>query len=86
MNKEEIFAVVKKNAHEVLYFLNAEDIHIGTSLAELGANSIDRVDILTQSLADLKLKMPLLELGSAKNLVGLVDLFHQNLHSTVEAG
>ncbi|WP_133719198.1 acyl carrier protein [Methylocaldum gracile] len=77
MTREEIFEVIKRNIREILYGLGDEEINIEASLKDLGANSIDRADIVTQSMADLQLKMSLIELGSARNISDLVDLFYR---------
>ena len=77
MNSDEIFAVVKKNIQDVLFNLKDEEIGIEDSLKDLGANSIDRADIVTQSMSDLNIKIPLVELAGVKNIADLVELFRQ---------
>jgi polyketide biosynthesis acyl carrier protein len=75
MNKQQIFEVIKNNVLEILPDIDPARIVPETSLRDLGANSIDRADILIQSQEALKLKFPLHEMGSARNIQGLVDLF-----------
>jgi polyketide biosynthesis acyl carrier protein len=75
MNKQHIFEVIKNNVLEILPDIDPSRIVPETSLRDLGANSIDRADILIQSQEALKLKVPLHEMGSARNIQALVDLF-----------
>ena len=75
MNKEQIFEVIKKNVLDILFELDESAITIDKTLSELGANSLDRADIVTQTMEDLGMNIPLVELGKVKNITGLVDLF-----------
>ncbi len=81
MTKCEIFNVIKKNICDILPDVQECDIEIEQKLKELGANSIDRADVVVQSMEDLKLKIALVEFGKARNIEGLVDIFygHQSL-------
>ncbi len=73
MNKEQIFGVVKESILETLPELADKIILISDSLKDLGANSIDRAEIIIQILSKLKLKVPLSDFGNAKNIEELVD-------------
>lgn len=79
MEREEIFAIIKQNIIEIVPELANHSIMMTDSLRELGANSIDRAEILIKSMASLKLKIPLVDLGQAKNIEALVDIFANNL-------
>ena len=79
MTKEDVFKIVKKNIVDILPDVADEDIRISDKLKDLGANSVDRADVVIQSLEDLNLKLSLVELGVAKNIDDLVSLFHQKL-------
>ena len=76
MNKEEIWNVLTCSILEVLPECINRNIHLKESLSELGANSIDRVEILTLTLSQLKIKIPLVKFGEAKNLADLVEIFY----------
>ena len=80
MNRDAIFEVVKANVLKVLPELRGEEITPDKSLVELGANSIDRVEVSMYSMEALNLKIPRLEFHGIRNLAGLVDLLQ--LHST----
>jgi polyketide biosynthesis acyl carrier protein len=49
---------------------------------DLGANSIDRMDIIVQSMNDLKVKIPMIEFGRLKNIEGIVEVLFANLSNT----
>jgi len=66
MTKDEIFKLLKGNVKDILFDLEDDTISIDKSLKSLGANSIDRADIIMQTMEDLGLKMQLIEFGGAK--------------------
>ena len=74
--KEQIFEIIKRNLLEVLPDLPADSIVPSQSMKHLGANSLDRADVVIQTKEELGLKFPLYELGAVENLQGLVDFFH----------
>lgn len=74
--KNEIFELVLKHVYEVLPDLIGTTIGAGDSLRELGANSIDRADIVMGVMDDLSLEIPRIELLGPNNLGELVDLIH----------
>ena len=81
MEKEQIFAVIKKNLIEILPELANREIKVNDSLRELGANSVDRAEILIKSLAELQLKAPLIDFANAKNIEELISIFIEKLQS-----
>jgi polyketide biosynthesis acyl carrier protein len=77
VDKEKIFAVIKENTLRILPDAHPEDIKIDGNLTDLGANSIDRVEIVLYSLQQLGLKIPAPELHGLKDLRAVVDLFYR---------
>jgi polyketide biosynthesis acyl carrier protein len=77
LDKEKIFAVIRENTLRTLPDARPEDVKIDGSLTDLGANSIDRVEIVMYSLQELGLKIPAPELHGLKNLRAVVDLFYR---------
>ena len=77
MTQQDVFHTVKKMTLEVLPFIPADDITIGKSLVDLGANSIDRMEVVTRSMEELGIKVPMIEFGKVKDLQGLVDVLHK---------
>ena len=80
MDREQIFEVVKKNIIRILPDLPPEAITIEKSLTDLGANSIDRVEVATYSMEDLDIVIPRVELRAASNIGGLVDVLYTGMY------
>ena len=78
MSKEEIFLLLKNVVVEIMPDIEPEQIKIEESLRDLGANSIDRMDIVIRMMEELNLKIPLVEFGKANNIQGLIDILHAN--------
>ena len=79
MNKQDIFATLKSNVLKVLPGVDESQVTPATSMVELGANSIDRVDIVMATMEDLRIKVATRELSEARNLQDLVDLMASKL-------
>jgi polyketide biosynthesis acyl carrier protein len=78
MTRAEIFDVVRGNILEVLPELDPALIEESKSMKDLGANSIDRADILIQSMQQFELSLKISDFSGISNIGGLVDfLFAQ---------
>lgn len=81
MDKQRIIEIVGEHAAEVLPDL-ANHRFVGEDrLAELGANSVDRVEILTMVLDTLSLTIPRVELFGPRNIGELADLLLSKLQT-----
>ena len=78
LDKEAIFEVVKANVLKVLPDLVPDEVKVDRSLTELGANSVDRVEVVMYSLEDLELNVPTARLHGLRNLAELVDLLYRH--------
>jgi polyketide biosynthesis acyl carrier protein len=76
MNKQEIFAMVVRHSCEVIPELEGHAFQSDESWSDLGANSLDRAEILMMSMESLFLHIPRVELFGAKTIGGLVDLLY----------
>lgn len=76
MTKEHILAVVKKHLMATIDGLTEAQIQPDKSMKELGANSLDIVEIVSVSMRELKVKVPRSELSKLTNIGGLVELLH----------
>jgi acyl carrier protein len=76
MNKDQIFVVVKKHLLATVDGLKDEQVDQTKSMKDLGANSLDIVEIVSVSMRELKVKVPRSELSKLTNIGGLVDLLH----------
>ncbi|MCP4602859.1 MAG: acyl carrier protein [Proteobacteria bacterium] len=74
MTQEEVFEVLKKHILDQLEDeVEESDIDIEKSMLDLGANSLDIVEIVTNTMRELKIKIPRDELASINTMKGLVE-------------
>jgi acyl carrier protein len=76
MTKDHVFAVVKKYLLRTLDGVNPDDVEPSKSMKDLGASSLDLVEIVSLSMRELKVKVPRSELAKLNNIGGLVDLLY----------
>jgi polyketide biosynthesis acyl carrier protein len=74
-----VFETVRRNILEVLPGLTPDMVSEQKSLTDLGANSVDRMEVVTMSMQDLGLSIPLLGFARVSNIAGLVDVFVEHL-------
>lgn len=74
MNETEIFDVVRRRTVEVLPDVQPSAVSIDGRLVDLGANSLDRVDIVTLTMDELGVVVPVEEFGGVNDLRSLVAL------------
>ncbi|MCG8367991.1 MAG: phosphopantetheine-binding protein [Pseudanabaenales cyanobacterium] len=72
--------MIKKSLRDILPELESVKIDPRQSMKELGANSIDRADVVLQSMETLEVSFPLNELAGVENIQGLVDFLHDRIH------
>ena len=73
--REEIMGIVKGHLMDNLEDeLDEADFDASKSMKDMGANSIDIVEVVSCSMRDLKVKVPRSELADLKNVDELVDL------------
>jgi polyketide biosynthesis acyl carrier protein len=84
MTKEEVFAVLKKYIMEQLEDeVEESDISIQKSMLDLGANSLDIVEIVSNTMKELKIKIPRDELAKINTMEGLVEKMTEFKNATV---
>ena len=76
MKIEDILEVIARHTREVVASLEAHEFRPEDSLRELGANSVDRADILIMTLDTLSLNIPLVEMAKAENIGELAGILH----------
>ena len=80
MTRDHILNVVKKHLAEAVDGLDPNTVDPSRSMKELGANSLDIVEVVSSSMRELKIKIPRAELSKLTNLDGLVDLLLSLIH------
>lgn len=79
MQEEEIFAVIKKIIYEIIPQQKEKPININESLRDLGANSIDRAEIIIRTMEELNIKVPMIEFANSKNIKEIVMIISEKL-------
>jgi acyl carrier protein len=77
MTREHVMTVVVKHLMEAVDGLDAAAIEPTRSMKDLGANSLDIVEVVSRSMRELKVKVPRSELAKLTNIEGLVDTLHK---------
>ncbi len=73
MTREQVLEVVKKHLAEAVDGLDVSKIDSSRSMKDLGANSLDIVEVVSRSMRELRVKVPRSELSKLTNIDGLVD-------------
>ncbi|MBP2000180.1 polyketide biosynthesis acyl carrier protein [Paenibacillus shirakamiensis] len=76
MSREEIWHIVIQQVIEVIPELEGYSFRPSEKLADLGANSMDRAEIVALALEALELRIPRIELFGASNIGELVELLY----------
>jgi polyketide biosynthesis acyl carrier protein len=79
MTAQEVFELVVRHTCHVLPHLAGRTFDPSDQLKELGANSVDRVEIVVMTMESLGLEFDLVELGRVHNIGGLAEAFHAKL-------
>lgn len=77
ITREEVWEVVKEHLVETVEELDGVELDPAKSMKDLGANSLDIVEVVSCSMRDLKIKVPRAELNKLENMNQLVDLLHR---------
>lgn len=76
MTTQDIFEIIVGHTKEIIPDLESHAFLPSDSLRALGANSVDRADILMMTLETLELNIPLIELAKAENIGELAGIIH----------
>jgi acyl carrier protein len=77
VTREQIFAVVRKNIVNIVEGVSEDAVSEEISMRDLGADSLQIVEVVSRSMKELRLKVPRTELSRATNLRELLDLFEK---------
>lgn len=75
-SKEHILSVVKNHLIDILEDIEESEIDPSKSMKEMGANSLDIVEVVSCSMRELKVKVPRSELANLQNIDELVDMLY----------
>nr|BAP05574.1 CalX [uncultured Candidatus Entotheonella sp.] len=79
MDNEAIFKLIVDHTREILPELQDYPFQRADSLKDLGANSLDRSEILMMTLEAINLKMPAVEFHGPENIGELTDMIYDKL-------
>lgn len=79
MSRNEIFGVLVDVIMDILPEIAREDISYDTSLQDIGANSVDRMDIIIGTMETLGIKIPLVKFGEAHCLEDIIKTISEGI-------
>lgn len=79
MDRDAVLALLIAKLREVVPDLAGREIAGADSMAEMGVDSIERSEILMDTLESLGLDLPMVQLHGPRNLGELADLLHGKL-------
>ena len=77
MTRESIFEIIVRATCEVIPELEGHTFQPDDRLVDLGANSIDRAEIVTMTLEALSLSIPRVQVSEAKNIGDLTRIIYE---------
>ena len=85
ITREKVLETVKEHLVDTIEELEGVEIDPARSMKDLGANSLDIVEVVSCSMRDLKIKVPRSELNKLENMNQLVDLLYKTAKEKAEA-
>lgn len=85
MTREHVLEVVTRHLVDTIEELEGVEIDPAKSMKDLGANSLDIVEVVSCSMRELKVKVPRSELNSLNNINELVELLHKSVQEKESA-
>jgi acyl carrier protein len=86
MTREDIFNVIESNIVSIIDGASGKEINESLSMRDLGADSLQIIEVVSRSMKQLKIKVYRTELSTAKNLKDLIDLFEAAAKKNERAG
>jgi acyl carrier protein len=83
--KEDILEIVKEHLMDNLEDLDDSDFDPDKSMKDMGANSLDIVEVVSCTMRDLKVKVPRSELSKLSNVTDLVNLLYKVVQEKAQA-
>jgi acyl carrier protein len=85
MTREHVLEVVTRHLVDTIEELEGVEIDPAKSMRDLGANSLDIVEVVSASMRELKVKVPRDQLNKLNNIDELVDLLHKSVQEKESA-
>ena len=75
--KDEIFVIVRNHLCAIVETVEPEKVTRDGSMKDLGASSLDMVEVVSCSMRELRVRVPRAELSKVRNIGELVDLLDE---------
>jgi acyl carrier protein len=75
-NRDDIKRAVLKHLRQNVDGLDDVEVDTSRSMLDVGATSLDIVEVVSSTMRELHLAVPRTELSKAKNMDGLIDLLY----------
>ena len=85
MTRDHVKTVVLKHLVQAVDTLDETKVDTAMSMKDLGANSLDIVEVVSAAMRELKIKIPRAELAKLTNVDQLVDLLHRTAEQAPHA-
>ncbi len=85
VTNDEVFEIVKKHLCEIVDTIPPEDVERAASMKDLGASSLDMVEVVSCAMRELRVRVPRAELSKLDDIGGLVDLLHDTVQEKAAA-
>jgi acyl carrier protein len=72
--KQEIFGIVRNHLCTIVETVDPAQVTREVSMRDLGASSLDMVEVVSCSMRELRVRVPRAELSKLNDIGGLVDL------------
>ena len=69
-----VFEALRRNVLEVMPDLEPDSVTMDGTLADLGCNSVDRADVVTMTMEELAVDVPVMEFQGVGDIRSLVHL------------
>ena len=76
VSRDHVLEIVKGHLVDTIEELEGVEIDPSKSMKDLGANSLDIVEVVSASMRQLRIKVPRAKLKELKDIQGLVDLLY----------
>lgn len=79
MSKDEIIELIEDELVEQLDHVQREDVDPHISMRDIGANSLDLIEVVTACMRELDIKIPRSQLADIETIDGLADEFAKHV-------
>lgn len=77
MTKEAIYELLTGAIVEIIPEIEVDEIQPEISLKDIGANSVDRMDIIVRTMELTQVNIPLVKFGGMKTIKDIVNLIFE---------